>query len=204
MSFVFLTSNGFYTDSIKIEFLKHVNRQLLNPKAVIISTASPLKENNKYAIKAKSDFIEMGIDQVDFLDLEYENPAKLQQYNIIYINGGNPFNLLHHIRKSKAESILKDLAKQTVIFVGVSAGAVILGPSIEVVNYFTPEMNNTNMVDFTALSITEKSIFPHYDREDIFQDSSGKTIEERLKLFENDSNYSIIRLTDEDYLLLGV
>ncbi|CAM3310331.1 Type 1 glutamine amidotransferase-like domain-containing protein [Filibacter tadaridae] len=204
MGNVFLTSNGFCSESIKKVFLRHVKENLSNPKAVIITTASPYKENNKYAIKAKSDLIEMGIDQVDFLDVEYENPTKLQQYNIVYINGGNPFNLLHHIKKSKAESILKDLAKQSVIFVGVSAGAVVLGPSIEVVNYFTPAMNNTNMVDFTALSITEKAIFPHYDREDIFQDSLGKTIEERLNLFEEDNNCSIIRLTDEEYLLIDV
>lgn len=155
MGNVFLTSNGFCTDSIKKVFLKHVKEQLSNPKAVIITTASLYKESNKYAVKAKNDLIEMGIEQVDFIDVEYENPTKLQQYNIIYINGGNPFSLLYHIRKSKAESILKALAKQPVIFVGVSAGAVVLGPSIEVVNYFTPTMNNANMVDFTALSITE-------------------------------------------------
>ncbi|MBD8067798.1 hypothetical protein [Bacillus sp. PS06] len=43
------------------------------------------------------------------------------------------------------------------VFVGVSAGAVILSPNIEVVNHFTPEMNKVEMDNLTALEITEKA-----------------------------------------------
>ncbi|WP_088102950.1 Type 1 glutamine amidotransferase-like domain-containing protein [Halalkalibacter urbisdiaboli] len=204
MANIFLTSNGFYTDMIKNEFLTVLNKQLPNPKAAIITTASPQKENNRYAVKAKNDLFGMGVKQVEFLDIEFEEVKKLKQYNIIYINGGNPFSLLYHMKKSGADIILKALSKQNTIFIGVSAGAVILGPNIEVANHFTPLMNTTEVKDLTALNKTEKVIFPHYDREDIFKDNSGKSIEDRLMEFEITKQSSVIILKDDQYSLINV
>lgn len=93
MASIFLTSNGFFTDTIKEEFLSLLNQSNMNSKAVIITTASPLKEKNKFAIKARKDLLKMGINHVDFVDVEVEKPEKLKKYNIIYINGGNPLSL---------------------------------------------------------------------------------------------------------------
>ena len=86
---------------------------------------------------------------------------------------------------------------------GTSAGALILGPHIEVVNHFTPEMNKIGMNDFTALNITNKAIFPHYDREDVFQDNSGQSIEHRIREFESNKQVSIVRLQDNQYILVN-
>ncbi len=44
------------------------------------------------------------------------------------------------------------------------------------------------MNDFTALDITDKLIFPHYDREDLFKDHAGRTREERIREFETLEN----------------
>ena len=85
--------------------------------------------------------------------------------DIIYISGGNPFNLLYHTKKSGADEILKHLASQNVIIVGVSAGALLLGPHIKIVQFFTPQMNTLDIKDFSALNLTDKLIFPHYNRE---------------------------------------
>ncbi|WP_312093703.1 Type 1 glutamine amidotransferase-like domain-containing protein [Niallia sp.] len=201
MANLFLTSNGFYTETIKNEFLTILKKQRTNPKAVIITTASPLKEKNKFALKTKNDFLEMGINQVDFIDVEVEKGEKLEEYNIIYINGGNPFRLLYFMKKSGADSILKSLSKQNAILIGASAGAVILGPSIDVVQYFSPKMNEVGLNNFTALALTEIAIFPHYDREDAFKDASGKSIEDRLIEFERVHDISITRLRDDEYIL---
>lgn len=200
MAKIFLTSNGLSTEIIKHEFITAL-KQLTNPKAVIITTASPQKEKNKYASKTKNDLLQIGLKQVDFLDVEVEEAKKLKQYNIIYINGGNPFHLLYYIKKSGADTVISKLSKQNAIIMGTSAGALILGPHIEVVNHFTPEMNKIGMNDFTALNITDKAIFPHYDREDVFQDNSGQSIEDRIREFESNKHVSIVRLQDNQYIL---
>ena len=197
MTKILLTSNGFYTEDIKNQFLKLIDREISQLNVTIITTASQKKENNKFAQKAIEDFKEMGFQKIDFTDLEFENPERLIEKDIIYISGGNPFNLLYHTKKSGADEILKHLASQNVIIVGVSAGALLLGPHIKIVQFFTPQMNTLDIKDFSALNLTDKLIFPHYDREDLFKDDTGKTIEDRIKEFENLKKCEITRLNDD-------
>ncbi|MGG0792331.1 Type 1 glutamine amidotransferase-like domain-containing protein [Peribacillus simplex] len=202
MTKILLTSNGFFTDLIKQQFLQLIDGGLSNQKATIITTASHKKQNNRFAMKAKEDLLGFGFKKVDFNDIEFDKPELLEKYNVIYINGGNPFYLLYHMKKSGADLILKDIAKQNTIIVGVSAGAIILGPNIEVVNYFTPQINTVDMQDLTALGLTNKAIFPHYDREDLFLNNSGRSIEDRLKVFENINKCSVVRLKDDESVLI--
>ncbi|MGG4266203.1 Type 1 glutamine amidotransferase-like domain-containing protein [Peribacillus simplex] len=202
MTKVLLTSNGFFTDLIKQQFLQLIDGDLSNLKATIITTASHNKQNNRFAMKAKEDLLGFGFKKVDFNDVEFDKPELLEKYNVIYINGGNPFYLLYHMKKSGADSILKNIAKQNTIILGVSAGAIILGPNIEVVNYFTPQRNTVTMQNLTALGLTNKAIFPHYDREDLFQNNSGRSIEDRLKVFENIKKCSVVRLKDDESVLI--
>jgi dipeptidase E len=202
MTKILLTSNGFFTDLIKQQFLQLIDGDLSNQKATIITTASHKKQKNRFAMKAKEDLLGYGFKKVDFNDIEFNKPELLEKYNVIYINGGNPFYLLYHMKKSEADLILKDIAKQNTVIVGVSAGAIILGPNIEVVNYFTPQINIVDMQDFTALGLTDIAIFPHYDREDLFPNNSGRSIEDRLKVFENTNRCSVVILKDDESLLI--
>ena len=200
MSSVLLTSCGFNTEDIKNQFLDFIDRDISQLKVAIITTASPMKENNRYAQKAMQDFKDMGFQNIEFVDIEFDDPQILLHRDVIYINGGNPFTLLYYAKKSGADAIIKTLASQNVIIVGVSAGALILGPNINIVGYFTPEMNTMDVTDFRALGVTDKFIFPHYDREDIFRDSTNRTIEERILEFESDENCKVTRLRDDEYI----
>jgi dipeptidase E len=83
------------------------------------------------------------------------------------------------------------------MIIGVSAGAVVLGPNIEIV----PEMNSIKLRDFKALGLTNKIIFPHYDREDLFLNSEGKSIEDRLQEYESLHNCMITRLKNNQFLI---
>lgn len=197
-----LTSNGFYTDTIKERFLTLTHGEPNELDVAIITTASLHKENNKYAQKAKEDFQNMGFHNIDFIDIEFDNPNSLAKKDVIYINGGNPFNLLFHTKKSGADKILRELVNKNVVIVGVSAGAVLLGPNIKVVQFFTPHMNTFHMKNVSALGLTNKLIFPHYDREDLFQDHTNKTIEHRLREFETIENCEVTRLKDEEYIVV--
>lgn len=107
MAKLLLTSCGFYTESIKSAFLNVIDGDVRHLKASIITTASPTKENNRFAQKAKGDFKAMGFQDVDFIDVEFENPELLTQKDVIYISGGNPFHLLFHSIKSGACDIIK-------------------------------------------------------------------------------------------------
>ncbi|MFJ7754780.1 Type 1 glutamine amidotransferase-like domain-containing protein [Peribacillus muralis] len=98
--------------------------------------------------------------------------------------------------------IVKDLAEQNTAFVGVSAGAIILGPNIDVVNHFTPQLNSVDMKNFAGLGLTDIAVFPHYNREDLFPNTAGKSIEDRLKEFELIIECSVVRLKDDESILI--
>lgn len=70
---------------------------------------------------------------------------------------------------------------------------MLLGPNIKIAQFFTPEMNTMRITDFTGLGITDKLIFPHYDREDLFKDEAGRTIEERILEFETIENCGVTK-----------
>jgi dipeptidase E len=199
---ILLTSNGFSTQLIKDQFLLIAVDKVRDLRAAIITTASPQKEHNRFAIKAKADFLELGLNQVDFLDVEFDEPEQLEKYKVVYKSGGNPYYLLYHIRKSGADTILKKMERRNAVFIGVSAGAMDLGLDIKVVDYFTPAMNSVGLVDRSALGLTETAVFPHYDREDLFTDPAGKTIEERLQVFERMNQCSVTRIREDQSVLI--
>lgn len=200
MSSLLLTCCGFYTEDIKNQFLDFIDRDISQLKVSIITTGSPMKENNRYAQRAMQDFKDMGFQHINFVDIEFDDPQILIHRDVIYINGGNPFTLLYYAKKSGADEVIKTLAAENVIIVGVSAGALLLGPNINIVDFFTPQMNTMDLKDFKALGVTDKLIFPHYDREDVFKDSTNKTIEERIVEFETNQNCKVTRLKDEEYI----
>lgn len=79
-----LTSNGFYTEPIKEQFLKLINGATNEMDVDIITTASPQKENDRFAQKAKEDIREMGFQNIDFIDLEFDNPECLTDKDHIH------------------------------------------------------------------------------------------------------------------------
>lgn len=197
MGSLLLTSCGFGTEEIKNQFLDLIDREISPLKVAILTTASPTRNHNRYAQRAMQEFKDMGFRHIDFVDIEFDDPQILMDRDVIYINGGNPFTLLYHGRKSGADQIMQRRAAQHVVIVGVSAGTLWLGPNINLVHVFTPQMNTMGLTDFQALGIFNSPIFPHYDREDLFPDAEGRTIEERISVFESEENCKVTRLRDE-------
>lgn len=72
------------------------------------------------------------------------------------------------------------------------------------VHHFSPELYRMKWSNFRAWGLTDRAIFPHYDREDIYRDNSGKSMEDRLKEFERDTNSTITRLKDNQYILFHI
>jgi len=194
MKNIILSSHGFQKNK---ELKKQLLLLLLKPtkelSAVIITTASvEWKEKNKHAVAAREALENMGFKKVDFLDVEFDNPEKLKDYDIIYINGGNPFYLLYHLKKNGADIIIKELSKKGAVIIGVSGGGVVLGSDINIVNYFDKKSNIIGLEDLSALGLTDIIIYPHYTQE----------IEGEVKKFESEFNCKVKRLTDEQSIIV--
>jgi dipeptidase E len=156
-----LTSNGLSSESM-IDRIKPLFTGL--SKAVIVTTASVgYKENDWHIPRLKDELHSLGL-AVECFDFDFDNPSKLLRYDVIEINGGNPFYLLKSMKMSNCEKILGELSKSKIL-IGVSAGSIVLQNNIELIAQYSPEMNQeVNLSDLTAFHLTDIEILPHYSR----------------------------------------
>ena len=187
-----LTSTGFsFNPKIGQVFLDLINR---NTDALIgiLTTASIGKENNEFNQLACTQLAEMGCSNFEFVDVEVDPASKLESYDAIYICGGNTFYLLHHLKKSGADKVLIDLAKNEVVLMGVSAGSLIMCPVIDLAGKVNPDQNDVGLADLTALGLIDFEIYPHYVLE----------FEQALTEYEASTGRKVVKLKNGDAYLV--
>jgi dipeptidase E len=90
--------------------------------------------------------------------------SELNRYGAVYIGGGITFNLLHEIKRTGFDYLLKRFVADKGIVYGGSAGAIILGNNITTA-YFGryPDVNRIGLRDLTGLNLLwGTSIVCHY------------------------------------------
>ncbi|MBP6942414.1 MAG: Type 1 glutamine amidotransferase-like domain-containing protein [Candidatus Buchananbacteria bacterium] len=186
-----LTSTGLSSENVAKVFQSFFP----NPetKAVaIVTTAAEDKDQNKYSQLAKKQFEEMGFARVDFVDLETEPAKSFSSYAVIYVCGGNTFKLLKFARTANFQLSIDDLLMRNGVYVGVSAGSIIVGPSIDIANEVEPDANIIGLKDFTGFNIINLIIHPHYSIE----------VDEEIKNFEKKYGVAVERLNDLQAILI--
>ncbi len=134
---------------------------------------------------------------VDILVLDVDVPEILLGYDVIEFIGGNPFYLLDAIRKSDAKEVLMDCAQHRLL-IGLSAAAFVFGPTLELVNRYSPEMNFLCLEDLNGLSLTDIQTLPHYSK--FLQKFSD--FEKICLDYKETHNISVLRLNDGDGVLI--
>jgi dipeptidase E len=84
--------------------------------------------------------------------------------DIIYLEGGNTFYFLNHLRRGGWLGKLRRYVKEGGILVGASAGAIIMTPNIQTaaVPKFTADENLVGIANLNALNLTGFVFAPHY------------------------------------------
>lgn len=188
---ILLTSTGLYSPNVFNKF-KDIREAKNFKKVVIITTASSEKEENKYIQSAVSELKSAGIDMVDFYDFENDEPKDLSLYDFIYVGGGNTFKLLKFAKEMEFDKTVDSLLKKGGMYIGVSAGSLIVGPSIQIANEVHPDKNEVGMTDFAGFNIVDLIIFPHYSSD----------LEEEIKSFEERNNVTIDRIDNSQAILI--
>lgn len=149
------------------DFLFERGYSLLNiPKNKIsiayITTASKAASNKEYVKFYKKMMADNGY-KYEELDIENKTEEDFKNFfkdkNIIYMEGGNTFYLLKAIKKSGFDKVLRALLEKGIIYVGVSAGSAIMGPTIEASSHVP---DNISKEDLKALGYVPFLIKAHY------------------------------------------
>ena len=160
--------------------------------ALVVTADNEYKENNYNVPRCVSELQALNLN-VDIFDLDKQPADLLLNYDVVEFIGGNPYYLLQTIRKNNSIEILRNIAT-TKILIGWSAAAFVFGPTLELVNYYSPEMNFLGLTDLSGLSLTDVQVLPHYSK---FL-SRFERFEEKCCVYEKEHNVNVIRINDGD------
>ena len=140
------------------EIIDHVRPLLYVPLAM---------DEDEYPYDSCYEWIQGELSNVDIPSIEmvrtFEELAskKLQSYTAIFIGGGNTYKLLSGLKQSGAFDNIKNYINNDGIVIGGSAGAVIFGYDIDIIESMDP--NNVELKDTKGFDVLQGvSIFPHY------------------------------------------
>ena len=146
-------------------FPKFAGEEIKGKRITFIPTASLVEEVRFYVDDDRKAFEELGII-VEELEITAASPDKilevLNRNDYIFVSGGNIFYLLQELRRKGADILITEQIRAGKLYIGTSAGSVILCPDIEFVkemdyNHTAPELQS-----FTGLNIVDFYILPHY------------------------------------------
>jgi dipeptidase E len=89
--------------------------------------------------------------------------AELEQYDVIWLAGGNTFYLRWLLQNTGADNVIRKLVAQGKVFAGASAGAIVAGPTLKHVELADdPKLSPAWPTD--GLGLTQTVVVPHFDQ----------------------------------------
>ncbi len=110
-----------------------LEKDVYGKRVTFIPTASNVEKIKSYVTAGRKALEKMGAI-VDVVDVSVEPQIiieqKIKENDFIYVTGGNSFYLMQELKKSGADAIIKEEIENGKLYIGESAGAIILSNSI--------------------------------------------------------------------------
>ena len=193
---LFLTSAGIASE-IAPDFLRLADKKPQDMKMVFIPTAANPELDRWYLDKDKINLSQLGIVSIDEVDIEKERKEslskKINNADIIYVEGGNTFYLLKYVRACGFNDLVNQFLERGGIYVGVSAGSIIAGLNIETAGWKHADNNIVGLHDLTSMGLVPFAITPHYCAEvsDAIKEAAAKI------------SYPVVALTDSQAVIVN-
>ena len=146
-------------------FPKFAGEEIKGKRITFIPTASLVEEVRFYVDDDRKAFEELGII-VEELEITAASPDKilevLNRNDYIFVSGGNTFYLLQELRRKGADALITEQIRAGKLYIGTSAGSIILCPDIEFVKEMDYSHAAPELQSFTGLNIVDFYILPHY------------------------------------------
>ena len=162
MKKLFLSSS--FKDVAKV-FAEFANEDLKGKTVTFIPTASIPEKVVFYVEAGKKALEKLGLT-VDELEISTatseEITNKLQKNEYIYISGGNTFFLLQELKRTGADKIIADQVNSGKIYIGESAGSMIVSPNVEYAKDLDDSKKAPDLISFDALHLLDFYPLPHH------------------------------------------
>lgn len=188
---IILTSTGLSAEPVRHASEKFFD-SLPHKSVAIVTTAAEGKENNKYSKLVESQFRGLGFTIIDFIDIENNPRADFSRYIVVYVCGGNTFKLLKYAREANFKETIVKLLERGGIYIGVSAGAIILAPTIQIAASVDPEPNETGITNLEGLGLIDFEVHPHYD----------SSHDEELTSYQKTTSNKVVKISNSQAVVI--
>lgn len=196
MKQLFLTSSA---DTVLGDVVKHLSKKPSDYKLAFITTAAEVEEGNHWWVTAdKEKLLKLGFN-VDEFSITGMNASQLKEKmkdkNGIFVCGGNTFYLLDQVVKTRFDKILKKEINEGCLYIGSSAGSMIVGKGISLVSKIDDRSKAPDLKS-DGLGIVDYAILPHWGSLD-FKDEYGRSFSDMYT-----ENIKVVLLNNKQYLYI--
>ncbi len=160
MKKLLLTSNGLTSAALKKVFIE----LLVKPpaEAVVVMMHAIRSPGDIKALTAI--FMRLGIKKSNIHYVDIRTHATLPKaFDVFFACGGNTFYILQRTRALGFDAVIKEFVREGGLYVGLSAGSIIAGKTIEIAGWGSEgDRNYLGLCDLRGLDLTDIAVFPHY------------------------------------------
>jgi dipeptidase E len=166
-------------------------------KVAFIPTAADVYEDKWFVNNDREAFVKKGLEVVD-IDLKIYNSSelyeKLKSFDIIFFSGGSAYYLLQVMKEKKFDKVLDKLLNKGAIYIGSSAGSVVVCPNISFIKSMDDPDKAPKLKDFRGLNLVNFYFLPHYGRE--------KYAEVCNQILKENKDREIIPVKDDELIVV--
>lgn len=159
-------------------FVEFADDNLVGKTVTLVPTAALPDKLDFHVEYSKELLSKMGliVDELEISTATHLDIVnKLENNDYIYVTGGNTFFLLQEMNKSGAGNLIRTQINAGKLFIGESAGAILLAPDIEYAKHTDDPLVASQLKTFEALNIIDFYPVPHY-KDDSLKDAVEITI----------------------------
>ena len=197
MAYTLLLTSAGIVPELKSYFLSLLSKKPTENKVAFVTTAAYGETKNPVWIERdRQRLYDYGIKNIEDLDLKNKTQRGLEKIladkDIVFVNGGNTFYLLHWTRKSGFDKLITGFLKRGGLYVGVSAGSYLACPTIEAATWKHQDRNRIGVTDLTALNLVPFLITAHFE----------KKYRVIVDTMATRTNYPVVALNDQQAVIV--
>ena len=159
-----LTACGVINEDLRKNTLKLFDKKVKDIRMLYITTAVD-GENDPDLSWVEEEFqtiLDLGILKENIIEYKIGQGVDINQFDAIYMMGGNTFYLMSKIRKYHFDEVLKNAINQGIVYIGSSAGSEVIAKRIDACLGF--DENLVGLTDFSGLGFIDSVIIPHANK----------------------------------------
>lgn len=193
MQKLLLTSAGFKNTKIAQSFLTILGKRPEEATIALVPTGARTVEERFYVEASSKELEELGFGGIVEIDAaEPMEPDALDEFDALYMCGGNTFYILKTIRETGFDRLIVDFVKRGGTYIGVSAGSILMGPDIEGASWGSRgDPNDVGLSNTKGLGLVPFAASPHFTPDQ----------KADVDAFRASVPYPVLELTDEQAML---